>query len=268
MTEPYSWADAAIGTFQFYLPYELGRYLIGASVMSAIVWLLLRTVWRTRRLQARTSSRADFNREFWSSIRSCIIYATVSVPVSWATHQGYLPYPGNSLGWATNLSLLALMIIAHDAYFYWTHRMMHHPLLFKRFHRFHHRSITPTPFTAYAFAMPEAVVNTMFVVIWVSLVPTPGLVTLTFLTIQIIRNVIGHAGLELHPRWWLASPLTRWISTTTHHDMHHNGSFNHNYGFYFTFWDRLMGTEHPDYAARFEQATARPETQSKVPELA
>ena len=42
-------------------------------------------------------------------------------------------------------------------------------------------------------------------------------------------------------------PLLKWISTTTHHDMHHGTSFNHNYGFYFTWWDKLMGTEHPDY---------------------
>jgi sterol desaturase/sphingolipid hydroxylase (fatty acid hydroxylase superfamily) len=67
--------------------------------------------------------------------------------------------------------------------------------------------------------------------------------------VQILRNAMGHAGVELMPRWWLSSRLTRWISTTTHHNLHHAGSFNHNYGFYFTWWDRLMGTEHPDYAS-------------------
>ena len=40
--------------------------------------------------------------------------------------------------------------------------------------------------------------------------------------------------------------------------MHHNGSFRHNYGFYFTFWDRLMGTEHPHYAQTFREVTAVP----------
>jgi hypothetical protein len=35
------------------------------------------------------------------------------------------------------------------------------------------------------------------------------------------------------------------FATTTHHDLHHNGSFNHNYGLYFTWRDRIMGTEHP-----------------------
>jgi sterol desaturase/sphingolipid hydroxylase (fatty acid hydroxylase superfamily) len=48
------------------------------------------------------------------------------------------------------------------------------------------------------------------------------------------------------------------LTTTTHHDLHHNGSFNHNYGLYFTWWDRLMGTEHPCYREIFREVTSRP----------
>lgn len=45
----------------------------------------------------------------------------------------------------------------------------------------------------------------------------------------------------------------------THHDMHHaNG--NSNFGLYFTWWDRLMGTEHQDYVAR---ATGNPAASRK-----
>ena len=39
----------------------------------------------------------------------------------------------------------------------------------------------------------------------------------------------------------------------THHDLHHQGP-RWNFGLYFTLWDRLMGTEHPDYVIRFEAA--------------
>lgn len=38
--------------------------------------------------------------------------------------------------------------------------------------------------------------------------------------------------------------------------MHHQ-YFTGNYGLYFLFWDRWMGTLHPDYEARFDQATSR-----------
>jgi sterol desaturase/sphingolipid hydroxylase (fatty acid hydroxylase superfamily) len=74
---------------------------------------------------------------------------------------------------------------------------------------------------------------------------------------MIIRNVMGHARLELHSRYWLRNPLTKWINTTTHHDLHHCGGFTTNYGLYFTVWDKICGTEHPDYAARFEEIVGR-----------
>jgi len=63
---------------------------------------------------------------------------------------------------------------------------------------------------------------------------------------MIVRNVMGHAGVELMPRALADSRWFGWINATTHHDLHHS-SFHHNYGLYFTWWDRLMGTEHPAY---------------------
>jgi sterol desaturase/sphingolipid hydroxylase (fatty acid hydroxylase superfamily) len=57
---------------------------------------------------------------------------------------------------------------------------------------------------------------------------------------------MGHAGVELMPRTLADSRWFGWINATTHHDLHHS-SFHHNYGLYFTWWDRLMGTEHPAY---------------------
>ena len=50
--------------------------------------------------------------------------------------------------------------------------------------------------------------------------------------------------------------------------MHHAGGFNHNFGFYFTYWDKLMGTEHPDYVATYDRVTARlpkPATTATLP---
>lgn len=58
------------------------------------------------------------------------------------------------------------------------------------------------------------------------------------------------------------------INTSVHHKQ-----LNGNYGLYFRYWDRLMGTEHPDYvevydtlqAKRFAPQTTT-ETESKVRE--
>ncbi len=240
--------------------FDAARYLIAACLIAGVVWLLDRTSWRTRWIQPRRAKAADYLREFLTSMQTVLVYSIVGVFTVWAIRNGWIPKFDGEVSAPRFLLMLAAIIIAHDAYFYWTHRAMHHPRLFKAFHRTHHRTVTPTPFAAYSFAVPEAFMMTLFMPLWLAVVPTPHAVTFAFLAIMILRNCMGHAGLELHARGWVDHPVLQWISTTTHHDMHHSGGFNRNYGFYFTFWDRVMGTEHPDYAQKFREVTAVPAT--------
>lgn len=245
--------EMALHVFTF----DFGRYVIGASLVAAIVWLLRRTPWRSRKIQKREATTTAFRREFLASIRTVLVYVVVSMFVIWGSRHGVFYDIKTSFGLVSNLGLLAAIIVSHDAYFYWSHRAMHHPRLFGHFHRFHHRTITPTPWAAYSFAIPEAFVMALFVPLWLFFVPTPGVVIFAFLIVMILRNCMGHAGLELHARGWASHPVLKWISTTTHHDLHHAGSFNHNFGFYFTWWDKLMGTEHPDYVAVYDRVTGK-----------
>jgi Delta7-sterol 5-desaturase len=255
--QPTDLIGIAVSHAHIIFAFDFGRYLIATTLIAGLVWLLRRSPIGGRKIQPREARFSDVRREVLASVQTCLVYVAVGIFVAWGIRNGVLLRHEESVSWGVDLATLAAMIGVHDAYFYWSHRAMHHPKLFKTFHRHHHRSITPTPFAAYAFALPEAFVMAIFMPIWLAIVPTSVWVIVVFLNVMIVRNAMGHAGFELHPRWWLATPFTRWISTTTHHDLHHAGSFNHNYGFYFTFWDRLMGTEHPDYALRFADVTGR-----------
>ncbi|MGP1354775.1 MAG: sterol desaturase family protein [Parasphingopyxis sp.] len=243
------------------IAFDFGRYLIASTVIAAIVWIAKRSGGAYRQIQKRVARSADYRREFFASLRTCAVFVFTGIFIVAAEQMGILYDIRGSYGLVIDLALFAAILIGHDAYFYWTHRMMHHPKLFKTFHRFHHRSVTPTPFAAYAFAVPEALVMMAFMPLWLFFVPTPVSVITAFLALMIVRNAMGHAGLELHARWWLKTPLTRWICTTTHHDLHHSGNFNRNYGFYFRFWDRVMKTEAPEYETAFAASVRKPERQ-------
>lgn len=243
--------DVFVGSFLF----DLARYLIAASLVAALVRALRQTSWASRKIQRREASRSDFIREVSASVRTVLVYTVFAVPMVWAFQNGYLREYQGAVTPPAFAGYLAAILVAHDTWFYWTHRAMHHPRLFKSFHRFHHQTITPTAWTAYSFAVPEAAMMFLFMPVWFSLVSTPIPVVFTFLAVMILRNAMGHAGLELHPRGWASHPVLKWITTTTHHDMHHGTSFNHNYGFYFSWWDKLMGTEHPEYVATFDRVT-------------
>jgi sterol desaturase/sphingolipid hydroxylase (fatty acid hydroxylase superfamily) len=53
----------------------------------------------------------------------------------------------------------------------------------------------------------------------------------------------------------MKTPLKYFLNTPTHHAMHHE-KMRGNYGIYFNFWDRLMGTNHPHYEVRFLEITS------------
>jgi len=268
--QPLALADAALHVFPNTFLFDGGRYLVATVVMTEVIALVLRSPLRVRRLQARVPTMADRRREWSASFRSVIVYALVATPALWLTANGHTAgiYQGEPT-LPEVLAYVGALLIAHDTWFYWLHRAMHAPAMFKRFHRLHHKSVTPTLFAAYSFNALEAVFEALFVSLWVSFVPTPFIAMFSFLGIMIIRNVMGHVGVELMPRGFADHWFWGLLATTTHHDLHHNGSFTHNYGLYFTVWDRVMGTEHPNYREILREVTERPlATMAAKPELA
>lgn len=230
------------------------RYLIGAGLVSITLYGLLGKWSAKRRIQDRRPGRKDIQREVTYSLLTTAVYATVALFTIAAMEKGCLKiYPslGEYSAWYTIISLPLLMVL-HDSYFYWAHRAMHHPALFRWTHRVHHLSRTPSPWAAYSFAPMEALIMSLFMPTMLALIPLHPLVIFIFLSFMIIRNAMGHSGVEFHHHSWVDSPLD-FLTTTTHHDMHHQ-KFSGNYGLYFTWWDRWMGTELPNYKAAFHQA--------------
>jgi lathosterol oxidase len=240
-----------VTVFPIVVSLEAGRYLITAGVVSLIIWAFWRAHFATRKIQARVASTKDYHREVLASLRTALIFSCVGFSMHLASEAGWLTiYEDLSVRGPVYFAVtLVAMIVAQDAYFYWTHRAMHHPKLFRIFHWTHHKSKTPTPWASYAFDAPEALVVVAFVPLWVALVPMHDLAVFAFVTWQIIRNVMGHAGVEMFPVSGKPSRLFGWFNTTTHHDLHHQDGRS-NYGLYFSWWDRWMGTEHAEYQQR------------------
>lgn len=243
---------------------DLTRYVVFAVSVWFILWIALARPLAGRKIRPDTPKPRQLLTEFAVSLRSIAIFSTIGLFTYVLAHLGLLPGPRIAAQWGPYWAgaSLILMIVAHDAYFYWTHRLIHDPRLFRTFHRRHHRSHNPSPFTAYSFDLGEAVINGAFVPLWMLLVPTQWPIVGLFMLHQIVRNTLGHSGYELFPALRNGRPMFDFLTTTTHHDLHHQSGCN--YGLYFTWWDRMMGTEHPDYYARFAAATGKLSSTSAV----
>jgi Delta7-sterol 5-desaturase len=148
------------------------------------------------------------------------------------------------------------MLVMHDAYFYWIHRLMHHPGIFKWFHLVHHKSINPSPWAAFAFHPLEAIVEVGIIVVFLFTIPVTRIHLFVFFLFLMAYNVYGHLGWELYPKNFQRSFIGKWINTSVNHNQHHQ-YFKGNYGLYFLWWDRWMGTLRKDYDERFDEVKTR-----------
>jgi len=247
----------------FWAPFFYGaaifgfRYLVLAGLAFA-AWYGKRDAHKRGKLQQSMPGLRQIAREIAYSVGAVLVFGLIN-----ALLYGYGIIAHTRLytdvaqyGWTYFWLSIPLMILVHDAYFYWTHRLMHSRALFRAFHAVHHLSTNPTPWTAYAFHPLEATVQSLGVVLIICVMPSHPLAVLIFQTISTAINVYGHLGYELYPRNWSRHWLGRWINTSVAHNLHHKTA-RHNYGFYFLFWDRLMGTLEPGYEARYAEVRGR-----------
>lgn len=238
--------------------YKIGiRYLLAAGIAFVLFYLLFKNRLPFKKIQSKFPKSSDYRRDLMYSLITVAIF-TVIAHLSFRTFKDFnlLFYDWEAKPmWYWVLTVIPIFII-HDFYFYWAHRAMHHPSLFKSVHKTHHLSTNPSPWTAYAFHPIEAVIETLIIPILVFTVPTHPLVIVLFMIFQIIYNVYGHLGYELFPRGFHKTKIGKYVNTSVAHNQHHK-KFHGNYGLYTLVWDRMFGTIRADYDEDYEMATAR-----------
>lgn len=243
------------------------RYFIVAGAAYLFFWVLFKGRLRHRIIQRKTPKFKKMWFEFCYSMSTVLIFSLVGLGIVQFERAGYTRIYEDikDYGWIWFCASIVLMLLLHDAYFYWTHRLLHHPKIFRRVHLVHHRSTNPSPWAAYSFHPIEALIEAGIFPLVVFIIPAHTLALALFLLYMITRNVTNHLGIEFLPAWFLHNKWINWHTTATHHDLHHK-NFNSNYGLYFTWWDKWFGTEDKNYVEIFEEVASREKEPSKTEE--
>lgn len=235
------------------------KYFLIASPAFFVFYILLRKKISYRKIQLGFPAPRDYMREIFFSTLSIIIFSFPPLIMLYSNNiRPHTTFYKDiaEYGWAYAILAFPLMLIMHDTYFYWLHRLMHHPKLFKLFHLTHHKSHNPSPWAAYAFHPLEAIAESLIFVIFLLTIPVHSIHLMFFFIFSLVYNVYGHLGFELYTKGFNAHWLGKWINTSISHNMHHQ-YFKGNYGLYFTVWDRMMGTMNDHYDETFERVTTR-----------
>lgn len=235
------------------------RYFVIAGATYLIYYVLFKNRYVTTKIQQRYPGKQDVLREIFFSVITISIFACIPLIFIYnkeVSSHTLLYSTIAERGWWYFFAVFPVMLIVHDTYFYWMHRLMHHKKLFKLFHLVHHQSTNPSPWAAYSFHPLEAIIEGSILIVFLFIMPVHRLHFFFFFFFMIIYNVYGHIGWELYPSNFHKTKIGRWINTSVAHNQHHQ-FFKGNYSLYFLFWDRWMGTLREDYDQQFEKVQSK-----------
>ena len=230
------------------------RYLLVSGAYHYVFFVLFRRRLGKRILNPDPKQR----RQLWMEVRRSALTSALfgvsgaAMIVCWQRGYTkiYTDWSDYPLWWVPLSALVALFL--HETYYYWLHRWMHLPKVYRLVHKWHHDSIETSSLTSFSFHPLESVLQAIVVPLLVLFLPLHIYVVLFLLIVMTFSATINHGSVEVY-----SHPLfAKYIIGATHHDLHHK-KFLTNYGLYFTFWDRWMGTESEEFAGRFRRAVGK-----------
>ncbi|ROV98934.1 hypothetical protein VSDG_03653 [Cytospora chrysosperma] len=181
--------------------------------------------------------------EMKQTMTSMPFMSICTVPLMLAEVRGYsklydtsLEAPFAAYSWIQ----FPFFIMFTDFCIYWIHRWLHHPLIYKRLHKPHHKWIMPTPFASHAFHPLDGFAQSLPYHVFPFFFPLQKLAYVFLFMFVNFWTILIHDG-----EFVSDNPV---VNGAACHSIHHL-AFNYNYGQYTTLWDRLGGSyRKPDEA--------------------
>lgn len=245
-------------------------YLIFCGAAYVLFHLLLRKRLARRKItQKPTGYKAPF-REIGRTILSNLLgRAPLVLGLAYLAHERLIPAKLIYLnisdhGWLHFAATIVFDVLLFDLWFYLSHRfLLHSRFGYRYIHIVHHHSVDPTPFARNSVHPVESVLNGIFHVLPVFLMPHHPLAILIATQLKGLVGIMGHLGYETFWSGFTRHRVLQYFCTPVHHHLHHAKSVKSNFGFLINY-DLIFGTLQRDYHDVFEATVGRREP---APEL-
>jgi Delta7-sterol 5-desaturase len=223
------------------------RYFLLSGIFYGVFYIWKKEKWKANKVSARDYKPGQFKKEIIRSIITSIIFGLSGGLLLLQYQQGYARIYEDfvSYQWWWMPASLAIALILQEIYYYWLHRWMHIPAVFRLVHKWHHDSHVASPWTAFSFHPLEGLIQAAFLPLLLLFLPMHLYVLVFFLVIMSVSSVINHLDIEVYPKWFAKTWVGRSMIGATHH-AHHHKQYKYNYGLYFTFLDKVFKTEYND----------------------
>ena len=234
------------------------RYSMVAGIFYLVFYIIDPKATQSRKIFNSGTSKDQFKKEiFWSTFTSLLFaLAGAGMVVLWQLGYTAIYEDIDQFGWWWAPVSFLIAALIHETYYYWLHRWMHIPKIYRLIHKTHHDSHITSPWTSFSFHPGEGLLQSLVIPVIVLFLPMHYWTIVSLLTFMTITSAINHSNVEIYPKGFHKHWLGKWMIGATHHSLHHT-QYRYNFGLYFTFWDKLMRTESEKYAPNFEKHTSR-----------
>jgi len=175
---------------------------------------------------------------FWSLASGVTFWTIYEVLYFWAAANGYAP----QINFAENPIWFALWFVIvpiwASFHFYWVHRLLHWPPMYKLAHALHHRNVNVGPWTGLSMHPVEHALYFTSVLIHF-IVPSHPAHVLFHFYVQSLNPSFSHSGFEA----MVAGDKKQFKAGDFFHQLHHR-YFECNYGTAEMPWDAVFGSFH------------------------
>ena len=188
---------------------------------------------------------------FWTLTSGVFLLTAFQVVTTWLMANGYVPVNNFSSNPVWFILVLIFLPIWSAFHFYWVHRLLHFPFLYKRYHALHHRNINIGPWSGLSMHPVEHLLYlSSFCIHWI--IATHPIHLIFHVIWQGPAAAMTHSGYED----LLIKDKRRLALGTFYHQLHHR-YFECNYGNQEMPWDRWFGTFHDGSERSTEETRAR-----------
>jgi lathosterol oxidase len=188
---------------------------------------------------------------FWTLASGVTFWTLYEVAYLWGAANGVFPTFDLAGNWHWALLWLLALPLFTSAHFYWVHRLLHWPPLYRRVHALHHRSVNVGPWSGLSMHPVESALYLSAPLIHM-IVPSHPLIFLVHMYLKAIGPAFSHAGFEAVLTGETDDAGRVIDAGDFHHQLHHR-YYECNYGTTEVPWDHWFGTFHDGS----EEATQR-----------
>lgn len=192
-----------------------------------------------------------YDNMFWSLVSGVTIWTLFEVTYFWAAANGLVPVAFFADAPVWSMLWVALIPIWASFHFYWIHRALHWPPLYRLAHNLHHRNINIGPWSGLSMHPVEHLLYFSSLLIHV-IVPSDPVHVMFHLYNLALNPAVSHSGFEA-----LVVKAKRQMALGDFfHQLHHR-YFECNYGTAEVPWDAVFGSFHNGTSEATKRIRAR-----------